>query len=134
MPCDMVLSAINHLDFVSGVPKFLNYRNTYSNIKVFSTAIILYKTNWCNLRDINAALEAYGYVARIMNDFYIPIHPSLLLWVLRIMGKTMSDGMLQRWLKKVHNKLEYSNPDHEEPTDIFKSPKNLLVPEKKSIK
>ena len=84
------------------------------------TSVILFKTNLWFLKDINAALEAYSYVAKTVNDFYVPLQPSLLLCIIRIMGKSMSEDILQKWLKKVYQKLEWANPDYEDPTSVFK--------------
>lgn len=121
IPCSTVFKAIKHLNFISKVPSFMNYRNTYNNIKSFSAAILLYKLSICSLREINAALNAYTYVAKLMDETEVPLHPSLIMLILRVMGKAMSDDLLNRWLKKVANKLECTSPDYEDPMDIFNS-------------
>ena len=97
---EAVLKSLNHISFVSNVPKFLNYRDTNSNIKSFWAAIILFKLNAWYLEDISTALNAYSYVAKLINDFYIPLHPGLLLLTLRVMGKAMSEDLIQKWLEK----------------------------------
>lgn len=99
IPWEILFKALNHINFISNVPRFLNYRNTDSNIKSFGAAIILFKTNTCYLRDINAALNAYTYVAKLINDFYIPLHPGILLLILRIMGRWISEDLLHKWIK-----------------------------------
>jgi hypothetical protein len=56
-----------------------------------------------------------------MDEIDVPLHPGVIMFMLRVMGRAMSDELLQRWLKKVANKLEYSNPDFEDPTEMFKN-------------
>jgi hypothetical protein len=83
------------------------------------TAIVLFKMGLCHLEDISEALNAYTYVSKLMDKIEAPLHPGVIMLMLRVMGRTMSDELLQRWLKKVSNKLERTSVDDQDPLKCF---------------
>lgn len=52
-----------------------------------------------------------------MDESEVPLHQGIIMFMLRAMGRTMSDELLQKWLSKFYKKLECSNPEFEDPIE-----------------
>lgn len=67
-----VYRALKDVSFLSTVPlvsnlddfKFVNHRETYSNIKVFNTAVMLYKKNILSLKEIREGVKAFTLIEK----------------------------------------------------------------------
>ena len=52
MPFTKIFAALRHDEFIEGVPKFMNHRETYSNILLIKAAIIISQKKFLTLKKI----------------------------------------------------------------------------------
>lgn len=97
---EKLFEGLTHLNFTSKVPMFINYKMTEDNLKLFSAAIILYKLALWKIEDISSALTAYTYVSRMLGSTSIPQENSVILFVLRVMGRSMEESLLDKWIRR----------------------------------
>lgn len=84
----------------------MNGRETYSNIKLITTALLLHKKNYLTSDDIRHGLLAFTLSARELKTEYLPIRYSAIVKCLRVLNKTMSEAVLQKWYDHCKGNLE----------------------------
>ena len=104
--------------------QYLNQQETHANIKIFSSAVVLYKSQLLILREIREALTAFTLAAKeTPGQQKIPLDKSSVLRALRVrvlslptliesnlqlLNKTISENVLEIWIKKSYPFLECS--------------------------
>lgn len=62
-----LFNGLNHSYFLEQIPKFLNHRETVSNINLLKACIMIHTKRWMEMKDMRCAITAFSSVAKENN-------------------------------------------------------------------
>jgi hypothetical protein len=84
----------------------VNSRETYSNIKLVTSALLLLKKTYLTADEIRHGLLAFTLCARDHKTEFIPLRYAQIIKCLRVLNKTMSESVLEKWYDYCKGHLE----------------------------
>ena len=128
IPISLIYKALNSSDFLSCIPYFSNYTSTRVNVEIIIAAIQLTKQGLLTRYEISQGLSKYLLSVRELEVKYLPIHPMIIIYTLRLLGRMMSTNAIKKWMKQYFkNKKEHGVPEDPETTG-YKNIDNLIAP------
>lgn len=109
VPFTKIFAALRHDEFIEGVPKFMNHRETYSNILLIKAAIIISQKKFLTLKKIREGVYAWNQICRQENCSNLPIDFELLNNALMLVNLTMSELLMKKWFELMKPYLECEN-------------------------
>ena len=68
-----VFKLLNSKDFLRDVPRYLNSRGTYDNIRLVITVLVLLRYNYLTSNEVRLALDAFTLTCREYEDDYLEL-------------------------------------------------------------
>ena len=96
------------------IPLYLNHRETMSNVKIVTTAIVIVKRNYLSLKEIRAGLIAFELIEKELKETNLPLKEDVILKALRLINKTVSGELVKQWIRRNKPSLECEKPERKE--------------------
>ncbi len=84
----------------------MNSRETYSNIRLVTTAMMIHRKGYLSSDEIRQGLLAYTLTARDCSREFLPLDHEKLVKAFRLLNKTLSQHVVDRWYQHCKGNLE----------------------------
>lgn len=106
-PMRELFKIVNNPTFLRDVPKYSNSRETWANIQLIKSSLILYRRQYLTLSEISNAVKSFTLAARETKvGERIELHPVEINKALRLLDRSMGDVVINEWIKRCHSSLE----------------------------
>lgn len=85
---------------------FLNHRETYANIKLIITSVIINRKGYLTGDEIRQGIIAYTLISRECKSEWLPMYVEKIIKTFRMVNKTISEVVLKKWYEHVRTNLE----------------------------
>ena len=106
-----VFKLLNSKDFLRDVPRYLNSRGTYDNIRLVITVLVLLRYNYLTSNEVRLALDAFTLTCREYEDDYMELEFNTVQKALRLMGKVISQDIFNSWCEMMKKYLLCNQKD-----------------------
>jgi len=103
-----VFTVLHSTAFLTETPLFLNNRETFANIMLITTALIITKKGYLTVDEIRQGVMAYTLTARETKSEWLPFTTEKVLKAFRILNRTISEVVLKKWYDHVRTNLDCS--------------------------
>lgn len=101
-----MFKALDHSSFLHAIPKYLNNRETVSNIKLIKMVIMLSFKKLLSFKIMREGINAFTLMERDLQQTNLPVDEDVIYKTLMLVGMTMSPNLIKMWLKRVRPHLE----------------------------
>eukprot|EP00347_Sterkiella_histriomuscorum_P021092 403335284 len=101
-----VFTTIHSTAFLTTTPLFLNHRETYANIMLITTSVMITRKSYMTIDEIRHGLLAYTLISRECKNEWLPMYVEKIIKAFRMVNKTISEVILKKWFEHVRSNLE----------------------------
>ncbi|CDW81298.1 UNKNOWN [Stylonychia lemnae] len=101
-----VFQTLHSTEFLNITPLFLNHRETYANIKLIITSVIITRRAYLSGDEIRQGIIAYTLISRECKSEWLPMYVEKIIKTFRMVNKTVSEVVLKKWFEHVRSNLE----------------------------
>ena len=104
---EIVFKIVNSSEFFQSVPRYCNARETWANIQLINSGLILFKKGYMQLKEMNQAVKAFSIAAKDTKvGERIPLDAGEINKALRILDKCMGELIINTWIERTSHMLE----------------------------
>lgn len=101
-----ICNTLQSTDFLKTTPLFVNHRETYANIRLIITAIIITRKMYLTTDEIRHGISAYTLISRECKSEFLPLFVEKIIKAFRLVNKTISEVVLKKWYEHCKSNLE----------------------------